>query len=679
METLSSPVETAEEQNDNKTEALDAERLRRLLISLKKKQEQTAAALARQVSEVQMLKGQQALLRQLLAQAQENYDQVRQEKEKMETQLATNHKAAIAQEELAELQEELSRAQAAARASKRDKDTAEEFLKEERQATELYKVRLEKLSVAIKERDKRIADLNHFEYSYKKAHELKQQLELQLEEETDAKQTLMEKMGQMAQELTHKEKSLQEVQDEMQRLRLDRQQMQKNVIESQKLYQESRQELSDLRTHIEKEKEQTLSAKYAAQIAHKQQADAEEELKTLQDQFKLLKARTIAVQQELKIKEGALLENIQIIEQIKYENQALQDSLKKSDEVLAAMQRKLSVEEQQREHLAEELAALQEAYRERQRENVSLNESLYTANEQRQALEVQCKDLSILLTQLKQELVEKNQHLEQWSAREEDYAREQERSEALREELNAAIKTIVLHEQQERQYTKAVEERDQALALLKEDLEREYASSMTLAEALQVAEAQGQEKEGALKLAQHHLAKKVKEYSSLEQRCEEQTGLLRLSEERLEGMSQKLHDQQEAMLQKEGLYLEEKKGYEQHVREWEKKFFEKDHAWQESERRWQEQHKLFIELERKLEKREQQLRSYMQLEIMLKNLGFTPPQMPEAVETPAPPPFPTPPVAPALVSEPDVGLITIQESLFESTVATSKHKDLLFD
>lgn len=764
-ESRAAPLETHSQNGAEGSSEWDQERLKRLILALKKKHEATVAQLT---EESKVLQGQQVLLKQLLEQAHRDGEKTRQDLEKALLQLEKRGEEGVASELIEEVRAELAHAQMALRSSQRDQKVAEELLAEERQNAEMHKVRLEKLGVAIKERDKRIADLHHFEYSYRKAYEHKQHIEGILEQESHAKHLLKEQCEALSGKLAKQEKDTSAVQCELQRILLQLSDLEGQVLLSQQQSEEYKNASTLLQRQLESERVAASGAQQAAKQAQQRQLIAQEELTAMQEQFKQLKARTIAAQQELKLKESALLETHQIIEQLKFENQNLQKVLsaestraqgiqkelanmqnvaagwhlkaQEGQAALALTQEELEIKCQ---HIAsiEELLASREASLTEQDSELSAAASWRAAaekllSEQGQIISglmeekgtlsmkladsvQQGKALEITHEALKEEtarsyesqaaghaatvehlqgyigeleagLQQRDGELARWQESHTEHLQLKLCYEAIEEQLKTALQAIATLENREGQYQKAIDNLDEGNALLHGELKEQAEALSQLEEALRASEGQNQDKDMSLKLAQHHLAKKVKDYGAIEEKYSELQQTLLKMELHIEEMGKKGEEQRIAARQQDELHAENKRQAEAHIREWERKYFEKDEAWQQSERRCQQEREQVLEVEKKLERCMQRLQKFMHLEIMLRDFGFgsaqslmeaAEPQMPSISEG-APL---RPAVLPASQLEAPKGAISPltvppqkHESLFENAFA-SKHKDHLFD
>ncbi len=602
----------------------DLDKLKKVVVALKKKQELTEANLNDSLEENKILKGQQNLLKQLLEQAHQEHEK---------TRAALEHQASdpYAFQKLDETAAELRNAQAALRKVQQELASAKDTLEAEKAANELQKNRLEKFATAIKERDKRIGELQQYETSFRKALDQKQHTEAALEQESFDKRSLTSEKEKAIQELAESKQHSEQLQRVVQHLR---ERQEEAILESNQLkeeFQHAQQTIALLKQEYQNAQSIVDQAQNEGLSAQRCQRNAEDELQALQEQFKQLKARTIAVQQELQNKERALISAYQIIDQIKFDRQNLQremeekrpleDQLQNALASLTALQR-LSDEQQ------ETLASFQLQDEAWQRHNATLEQALEAAHQQ---------------------LREQTAQLE-------------ERYYALEDQYKLSLVTIKSLEGHAELYQKAIEDRDEALTSLNQSVEE-------LKTAFQQSESLYLEKDNALKLSHHHLAKKVKECTLLAEKNREHDELIAELQNALTKTSSQLEEQRVTAQKQEEQLLDAKKQSDEHIRNWEKKYFEIYEHLQNSERRIQTMQHRLVDAERKLEK-------YVQLEVLLKNLssGSSPSVLPP---DPAPTPMKAPPPPPEPLKESPPPFR--QESLFENPNANHKRKEHLFD
>lgn len=760
METKDHSAELNQEDSVNPS-ILDPEKLKRLVVVLKKKQEAAQASLNEYIEETKILKGQQNLLKQLLEQAHRDHEKTRTELENYKNSLNEHHSNPETLQKLETALGDLRNSQTALRQTQNDLTAAQEMLDSERATAELQKVRLDKLMLALKERDKRIAELQHFGLSYRKALEERQNLETALEQESTDRHLASEDKERIATELKESRQHSEQLQRVIQYLR---ERQEEATLESKQLEEEylrAQENISALRQQLENTQHALDQTQRDTHTAQQQQIQAEEELRTLQEQFKALKTRTIATQHELQKKDSALISTQQIIDQFKFDKQNLQNELLQVSQRSNALSEELSANQASLsalQRLAEEqhgtITALQQQNEAWQRHNETLEGTLKEGREtiqllqndlhevqawkhqaedkltsyenallesdshrqqlthqlalsqtnleqerhqqailrdehahslkvQSETYESQINDLQNHLQALRNEQAINKEQLHHFKERETHYNKLEERHNAVHDQLKTALTTIKLLEKREGQYQEAINHRDHIYTLVQNDAELHKTKTHELQESLEQAESLHQEKDNALKLSHHHLAKKVKECTLLTEKNKELDSLINDLQQNLaksggqiEELNLRIEDHRNSHRLKDEQILDAKRQAEEHIRNWEKKYFEMYEHYQNSEKRHQTLQLMLSDAEKKLEK-------YLQLEALLKNLGFgqalqshfnePPPQPYKAApihqpEQPAPrfePPKENPPLK--------------QESLFENQNPNLKRKEHLFD
>lgn len=723
------------------------ERWRQLALLFRRKLLSLEQKLSKVVEEKQLLEGQRALFDQLLEKRQQLIDELRDELSA--AQRSCQERAALA-EQLAsvhQLQQQLRQLQRQERTSQLQLEEAKEALAEQNEAATLQKQRVEKLAAALRDRDRRIQELQQYEMSLCKATEQRQQLEEELEEEKHQKQLLEKQLHET--DLRHDElkKQLEQLQRVVHYLRDKAQEAHLEKQQLQAAYQENQELLSALSVEKQQLESEAAEQRSLCLEAVKRRQESQEHLLVAAEQQRQLKNRLIAVQQELVQKEQALVEAHQILEQIKHDRHQLAESYKRQKEEVAHLEQQSADQKEQLVQLLaeyEELSSSQERLLERseasERRLHILERQLEEEEDRRQVAEQRCEELAGWqpiaeeLYQQQQQLIEDRQQLVATMTQQEAlFCRKQEeleaqriavegelqqsckerdalvqereglleeqaaalllakRCEALSAQLKEALAALRLLEKREGDYQLLVEERLVLHAEQQSQLARLHAESLVARQSLE-------EREEALRLAHHHLAKKVKECSDLgEEQTELQIALAEQKEElivhqkRLQELQGTLSTQLKQLRDEEERRLEERREGELRLREWEKKYFDLWNQFQEQQKRQQQQ-------EEQLRHQEQQLRRYGQLEQLLKRLSASD----LAVE-----PAPTPSVASVPVSEASLpGTEAEQEppfipltlagrpeskefplspppakeaSLFAISEGTLKHKEHLFD
>lgn len=714
------------------TNTLDMDKLKKIVVVLKKKHEVTQQALQEFQEENTILKGQQNLLKQLLEQAHRDHEKTRSEFDKVRVSLSEQEYDHEAPQKLEQALLDIKSSQAALRATQLDLEAAKELLEAEKVSAELQKNRLEKLALAIKERDKRIAELQQYESSYRRALDHKLQLDSALEEELYAKHSIVEEKERLLNEIAEGRQHSEQLQRVIQYLRerqeeatLENQQLQEEYLRSQETLKTLQQQLETTHSSLEQAKHETEEAK-------QHQKFAENELHSLQEQFKQLKNRTIIVQHELQKRESSLIASNNIIDQFKFDKQNLQRELLEArqtsqtlSENLSATQSALSALQKLADEQYETITHLNEQGEAWQRHNTTLENSLTenretieflqkslqeahewrhsaegrlssyeqeTSNyanvnselEQRsQEYQTQIHTLQGHIDNITNELSEAQGLLSSLKDTEEKYGFLDERYGALNDQLRISFSNIKVHEKREEQYQELIQARENQLVSAQQELEELKVRYAQLEENLRQSEHTHLEKENALKLSHHHLAKKVKECTLLSEKNKELDSSFNDLQQTLtktcaqvDELNNKLEEQRIAYRKQDDQNLEARKQSEEYSRNWEKKYFEMFEQAQNSDRRTQS-------IQNRLQEAERQLEKYYQLEALLKNLGIT--QAQHEAQLPPPPPNPTEPPAPrfdkpvSAEPPPTTTPPLKQEMLFENQNHNYKRKEHLFD
>lgn len=739
MEKRDHPENIPSTQYDEQTAigTLDADKLKKIILVLKKKQEAALESLDEFRQENTILKGQQNLLKQLLEQAHRDHEKTRSEFDKVRVSLTDPQHDPEATLKLEQSLIDLRSAQNALRTTQRDLDAAKEMIDAERASAEMQKSRLEKLALAIKERDKRIAELQQFENSYRRALDHKQLLDSALEEEVYAKNTIAEENERLLSEINEGRQHSEQLQRVIQHLRerqeeatLESKQLEEEYLRAQEMVKSLENQLEVAHVALKQSQQENEDSKQRKQ-------QAEHELHQLQEQFKQLKTRTIIVQQELQKKDSSLLSSNQIIDQFKFDKQNLQKELgelrQKAETLstdLQATQSSLSAIQRLAEDQHQTIHYLNEQNDAQLRHNTSLEQALtetretielhqkslqdahewrqlaetkieayetesthYAATHQQLSLrtqeyEAQLETLQSQVGVLSEELALMQAQLSHLKETEEQFYSLDERYVALTEQFRTALSSIKHLEKREEQYQEAILSREHKLTVLHQDNEISKSRFSQLEESLRQSENVHVEKENALKLSHHHLAKKVKECTLLAEKNKELDKALHdlqhtLSKtcSQVDDLNIKLEEHRLAARRQEDQYLESRRQAEEYSRNWEKKYFDMFEQSQNGERKLQNMHNRLQETERQLEK-------YYQLEALLKNLGIGSPlttspsfndpapqksYTADPVEAPAPR-FDTPAETPAVNPLP-----LKQESIFENPNNNYKRKEHLFD
>jgi hypothetical protein len=225
-------------------------------------------------------------------------------------------------------------------------------------------------------------------------------------------------------------------------------------------------------------------------------------------------------------------------------------------------------------------------------------------------------------------------------------------------------------EDQKQKVIDAQGEKDQLIASLQSKLEKLELELTGASDAAKHAESEKNEQESRLRVAQAHLAKKVREASSLAEKNEDFRLRIQELEHALENTKSKLYEAQVTLETQTKLektvhekYQENLKGVELQAKKWEEKYFQNQEKMQELEARSRE----FKRLEERFAKLQQvliHLNSILgpSFPVAAVDIGFV--EMPQPIK-------PAEPVAIPRVT-------TIQPSLFDSSKPSGRTKETLF-
>lgn len=142
---------------------------------------------------------------------------------------------------------------------------------------------------------------------------------------------------------------------------------------------------------------------------------------------------------------------------------------------------------------------------------------------------------------------------------------------------------------------KEIEAKESILAILKQELEQLAADNTGYKERLDLLETNKEESEAALRMAQQHLAKKVRETTVMAEENEELKQQNRDLQNELDFTKLKVVEYQNTLEQEyqnqkrlQEQYQEGLKSFEMHTLKWEEKYFAMQQKWQEAESRLRE-------------------------------------------------------------------------------------------
>lgn len=238
----------------------------------------------------------------------------------------------------------------------------------------------------------------------------------------------------------------------------------------------------------------------------------------------------------------------------------------------------------------------QETLEETKNKKDSFGSTLTSLNDEKNRLELMLKELRLHTDQLEKGMQYLRAKAEEGRTEANQLAVElahaQDRILDLEKELHSAKSHSEMTSRMEKEKTEALLAREQMLSGLQQELYQ-------LHDALRTTRIQAEEREGQLKIAQQHLAKKVRESALLSEKSEEQKNLLMESQRTVEMLQEKLsetenlltaHQAQEKRQQE--LLLEAEKSIETQSQRWEEKYFKLYDRWMEAETQNKELRKL---------------------------------------------------------------------------------------
>lgn len=220
-----------------------------------------------------------------------------------------------------------------------------------------YRQRVEQLTVALQERDKQLSDMQQFEYRYKCAKENSKELEGRIEKEQHALADLQDEKKQFESTLTEHQQRIKQFEHVVQFLRtkaetshLESKQLQDDLKKAHEdagkfnqLIQAKEERISELQVLLEKEKTD--------------QTDAQQELQTIQQQWKQLQEAVHNAQNQVAlVKEEERQNRQKVVDDLEHAKQALDEkeqSIRLAQQHLAKKLKEMGImiekhEEQQR-------------------------------------------------------------------------------------------------------------------------------------------------------------------------------------------------------------------------------------------------------------------------------------------------------------------------------------------
>jgi chromosome segregation ATPase len=219
------------------------------------------------------------------------------------------------QEQMAKLKEMLKEAKAPPAIEKIPSELQEEHLRQ--------KQRIDKLTALLLEREKKIADLQPFEYAFRKAQEQKQDTEASLEKQHSIINSLKQELADAHQHSDQLERVIHFLRERQEEIRLENNQFQEEF----KQLREAVAELTEKYKASSHEKEQLEQLLQQEKVFRQ---EGIEEVKALHLQFESLKSTLSRNDQELDKYKAQLKESEKALDLLKAEKEVLQKTLEQA-------------------------------------------------------------------------------------------------------------------------------------------------------------------------------------------------------------------------------------------------------------------------------------------------------------------------------------------------------------
>lgn len=500
-------------------------------------------------------------------------------------------------------------------------EEANRLLQESKEQTLRHKLRAEKLASLVVEREKKISELQQFEYGFRKSNEQKQEITASIEKQKELlesikreKEGLHKELEEAKQRSIQLERVIQFLRERQEGARLENNQFQEEI-------QALRQTVATLSDQIKETREDNEKQEVLIQQEKIAKQEAIEEVTALQSQFESLKNTILQKNKEIELQENHFRESEKIVKTLNAEKESLALILKEKSGRMEAIVHELETIKQtltqsfsESKEIEQSVLGMIQEKRENAQRILLLEEQILSQKE----------DIQLLREQLDATTEREkatNQQLETLKEISEHKAKLQNEHDLLREAFvdvsSRYEETIKAKEELAGQLLHQQEQFDfqvQGLEELNRRLEALTAEKDGIKENLTQMQSSQEDAESRFKVAQQHLAKKVKENADLTQKLQEKETLLQetqitLNQSRIKNgeiqSSLDLQLLQEKRLQEQ--LQESIRSAEALASRWEGKYFAISEKWQESESKVRELSKL----EEK----------YNQLQSLLANLG----------------------------------------------------------
>lgn len=477
---------------------------------------------------------------------------------------------------------------------KRELDGCSHQFSSSKEVQSLQKQQIEKLVKNLSEQEKRIQELHQFEYSAKKTHEQRNELETSLEstlakiKSLEAeKEALNKTLADSLQHGTQLERVIQHLRKRSEEAYLEADQLSVEFHNSRLSIETLTQDLKRTRGELDGSKRSLLEER-------NEKEELIAELKILQGQFEILKKKVIQSEELVRKRDDALENGKKIIFQLQQEKLLHEHQNKENKAVYQSILEEIALIKQALVRSLREAKELETHYFQAINEKASL---VQKAKQMQKRTEGQSQQITELQNQLQDLSIEEKAAQAKIDELQNSFKTSlqntvqelQNEISALRQELDSSVKKILSQEErlQKNEEQKQTECNELTLQLKKLTEEKQALET----EITHIRAAQ-EERETRIKIAHQHLAKKVKEVSLLTEQIDGQKNQLDELQSNLNAAQTKIQEiqttmdvknSQERRLQEQ---LQETIKYaESQVSKWEEKYLRIYEKLQETENR----------------------------------------------------------------------------------------------
>lgn len=455
---------------------------------------------------------------------------------------------------------------------------------------DLQKQRLDKLMTLLHEREKRIADLQQFEAGNRKVFDTLAEKNKEIESLREEKEQLQSQWEEVRRHCEQLERVVQHL----------RERSEEANLEVNQLQQETQASLSTIEMLQNEIKNKDIAlAKFAKQLHEEEnaKADALDELKAVQAQQALIKNRMLSLQVDAKKREVSTHDLSQLLEALRNEKAVLEEEVRAKAAQIDETHVKFNELEEQLALSHEDLTKLQANYKEALNANTSLKEHTLKYQEeinyQKSLLEQDKKTIE----SLQKEHDAANERLQQLEGLTKENQVQEQKIHNLTNEISECTRRIdqLQHDLEgchveKDKLRRLIDEHDQVVKGFESRIADAKKENALLQENQATQAALIEEKEGKLRIAHQHLAKKVKETTLLTEKIEEQNNRNNDLQQSLDQTLSRLNEMEmkfnQAKIQEKNLSDQLQdiiRGSEQQQRKWEEKYFLMYDKWQSTD------------------------------------------------------------------------------------------------